>query len=354
MPSKLLAVIEDPFSTNAVYVAEAAGTVKRVVLGTGEVSHVLRPSTALATPFTCLAVSVEGEGKGMLFAGAWDKTVYAWVLDPTPSSAVSSRKFVGHSDFIKCLSILPGNMLASGSSDKTIIIWDISSGSKLHTLTGHLRAVSALATDPLTIEEPYLLFSGDSTQEIRAWSISRAKAEEIEVKTLSKADSAEIDPLLVHETSIHSLTFTSSGDLVTTSADKSAKLLSRHQNFGIDSTFLHADFVGSAASAEVLGLVVTGCRDEDVRVWDVSSGKCVAVLRGHWEDVTGLALLRDGKTVVSVSIDGTVRTWGLGKGDLEKAVAEYTEDVPEEKTKGVELTEDEERELAELMGDDDD
>jgi WD40 repeat protein len=347
-------VLQDPFSSDAVYVAEAAGTVKRVVLSTGEVSHVLRASTTLGTPFTCLAVAVLGDEKGMVFAGAWDKTVYAWSLAPTPTELVSGRKFTGHSDFIKCLSVLPGNLLASGASDKTVIIWDIITGSKLHTLTGHLRAVSALATDPLSIEEPYILFSGDSTREIRAWSISKAKSEEIDAKTLQKTENGIIDPLLVHETSILSLTFTSSGDLVTSSADKFAKVLSRHQNFDVDSTFPHGDFIGAAASAEVLGLVVTGCRDEDVRIWDIASGKCVAILRGHWEEVTGVAVLRDGRRVVSVGIDGTVRTWGLSQGELDKTVAEYTEDVKEEKPKdGVELTEDEERELAELMGDDD-
>jgi len=61
-----------------------------------------------------------------------------------------------------------------------------------------------------------------------------------------------------------------------------------------------------------------------------------------------------------VSIDGTIRTWGLGKPDLEKARKEK-----EEKLKGLEkeekvkpkkslLTEEEEAELAELMDSDED
>ena len=64
--------------------------------------------------------------------------------------------------------------------------------------------------------------------------------------------------------------------------------------------------------------------------------------------------------MVSVSIDGTIRTWGLGKADLEKARKEREEElkgvVEEEKVKSKKslLTAEEEAELAELMDSDED
>ena len=66
-----------------------------------------------------------------------------------------------------------------------------------------------------------------------------------------------------------------------------------------------------------------------------------------------------GQTVVSVSIDGTIRQWSLAPQDLQRAVeeAEGTIEASEEtrilEEKGPSLlTEDEENELAELMDDD--
>lgn len=66
--------------------------------------------------------------------------------------------------------------------------------------------------------------------------------------------------------------------------------------------------------------------------------------------MTGLALLDS--TVVSVGIDGTIRQWSLRPDDLQKAV-DLAKKAPieEDKNDDTMLTEEEERELAELMGD---
>lgn len=70
-----------------------------------------------------------------------------------------------------------------------------------------------------------------------------------------------------------------------------------------------------------------------------------------------MCLLEDTNTLVSVSIDATIRTWSMKPADLEQAVVEArrpkTEEEGGEESKGnIELTEDEERELAELMAGD--
>ena len=102
--------------------------------------------------------------------------------------------------------------------------------------------------------------------------------------------------------------------------------------------------------------MVTGCRDEGVRVWDAASGELACVYDGHFEDVTGLVVV--GGYVVSVSIDGTVRRWSLKREDVKKAREEsekdgQAEEEEEPAPKTSMLTEEEERELAELMDDSD-
>lgn len=70
--------------------------------------------------------------------------------------------------------------------------------------------------------------------------------------------------------------------------------------------------------------------------------------------MTGLLLV--GTTVVSVSIDATIRQWSLKPDDLQRAKEESQKKKPEgEEAPQQEsmLTEEEERELAELMADDD-
>lgn len=85
------------------------------------------------------------------------------------------------------------------------------------------------------------------------------------------------------------------------------------------------------------------------------AGELHHTFSGHYEEVTGLVLV--GQMVVSVSIDATLRQWSLKPEDLQKAKVaqeEAEEGVVKEKQapgKTPLVTEDEERELAELMDD---
>lgn len=223
-------------------------------------------------------------------------------------------------------------------------------GNKLHVLKGHTRGILALTLDFADYRvdrESATVFSAGSDREIRRWNIGFATASE-----------AESSPIIAHETSIDAIHFDSDGDLWTASADKSAKCLSRGRNWEEDSAFEHPDFVRDVAVDEDGGWVITACRDEEVRVWEKSSGKLHHTFSGHFEEVTGLILL-PGQKLVSVGIDATIRQWSLKAYELAKAVKE-AEDEQLGKTKERELenkerlmTAEEEAELAELMEDSD-
>ena len=307
-------------------------------------------------PLTSLAFSPNGQ---RMFSGCWDKNIYS-----TDFETGQSQTFSGHGDFVKCLlttTISGRPILLSGSADASIIVWDLNTGVQLHKLKGHVKAVLDLAIDPLSLPADYptrqqaddfVLFSASSDREIRRWHISLARAGELQ-------ESVEA-PLRPHETSVWALRFDSDGDLWTASADKTAKHLVRSRGWEADAVLQHSDFVGDVLPFEDLGLVVTACRDEEVRVWDVVSGNCVCVYEGHFEEVTGLA--RVGRSsVVSVSIDSTVRRWSLERGDMIKFVEERERAARGEDDDGglgerraqPDLTAEEEDELAELMDDSD-
>jgi WD40 repeat protein len=283
-----------------------------------------------------------------LFAGCWDKSIWSWTL----STRKTAKRFQGHSDFVKAViafTLSGKEVLVSASQDASIIVWDVAAGSKLHTLKGHTRGILALALDPADYEpgkETVTVFSAGSDREIRRWSIG-----------LTSASETQPSPIIAHETSIDALHFDSDGDLWTASADKTAKCLSRGREWEEDSKFEHPDFVRDVAVDEDGGWLVSVCRDEEVRVWDKSSGKLHHTFSGHFEEVTGLLLL--GQRVVSVSIDATVRQWSLKPQELAKAVQEAKDerlgkekDMEPEKKEGM-MTAEEEAELAELLGDSD-
>ena len=89
-----------------------------------------------------------------------------WLYDTVTYQAVAL--FTGHTDSIYSVTFSPdGNTLASGSTDDTVRLWDVKTGTNTHTLTGHTSLVNSVAFSP----DGNTLASG-SWEEIRLWDVS--------------------------------------------------------------------------------------------------------------------------------------------------------------------------------------
>ena len=66
------------------------------------------------------------------------------------------------------------------------------------------------------------------------------------------------------------------------------------------------------------GRIVTANGDTKARIWDVASGRLLAILEGHTGEVVDAEFSPDGRRVVTASWDGTARIWDvealIGKG----------------------------------------
>ncbi|ORY64417.1 WD40-repeat-containing domain protein, partial [Pseudomassariella vexata] len=357
LKTKPLAAILDPNSTSSLLVAESSGSVRRVNIETGEAKTVYRGPSA---PVTCVAVG--GPGMQTIFAGSWDKDIWTWDV----SSKAPGRKFSGHSDFVKAIvyTKLGGkDILISGGADKKIMVWDIATGSRLHVLqdqTVSMMAVQHLVVDPVQPgADEIILVSASSDPHIRRWRIRLDSVEQV-TETSPEEPGVARHAILEHETTVYRLMFDVEGDeldLWTASGDGTAKCLSRVKAFAVDERIDHGDHVRAVALTDQWA--ITAGRDEDIKIWDRASGELYCTLEGHYDEVTDLVIMK-GSTgadnlLVSVSLDGTVRSWPLKKSDLDIIVQEQLE-----KAKGVEkeisgvdaqglVTAEEEAELAALM-----
>jgi WD40 repeat protein len=74
----------------------------------------------------------------------------------------------GHGAPVYRVSFSPdGKMLASGSSDKSIKVWDVTTGQCVATLTGHTGAVSGVCWSP----DGATLAGGSRDNSIKLWVI---------------------------------------------------------------------------------------------------------------------------------------------------------------------------------------
>ncbi|KAF8246634.1 WD40 repeat-like protein [Wilcoxina mikolae CBS 423.85] len=353
--SKILALLPDPLNTDRVYIAESCGIIRRIGLENADIKTALY--RGFTTPCTCLALSADCR---TLFGGAWEKKILAWDVDTRQVTAT----FTGHADFVKSLLYIPtpngGGLLLSGSSDANIIIWNPNTGERLCTLRGHTRAVGTMALDPfLSDDSDAVVFAGGSERDIRRWRIPyKNPAQAVE----------DAESILEHDTSVHAIRFLGEdADCWSASADGTARRMDVRapakegkEGWRTDTILKHTDYVNDVVMAGNGKWVVTACRDEEVRLWDVSTGELYHTFTGHADEVTALAVVGErGEWLISVSIDCTIRRWSLKPADLKAAREEARklregEEVEKvkEKKKGI-LTAEEEAELAELMDDSD-
>ena len=90
----------------------------------------------------------------------------------------------------------------------------------------------------------------------------------------------------------------------------------------------HADEVTSVAFSQDCKRIVSGSRDQTIRVSDVETGiVVVGPLRGHTGGVTSVMFSQDSKGIVSGSLDETIRVWDAKTGRVVRKLKAHTKVV---------------------------
>lgn len=177
------------------------------------------------------------------------------------------KSFRGHSNGVMCLQFMD-NILATGSYDTKIKIWDISSGKEIATLAGHLQGVRCLQFDDTK------LISGSLDKTLKVWNWRTGEC---------------LSTYRGHDGGVIGLHF--AGDhLASGSVDKSVKIWN-FRDKSITTLRGHTDWVNSVKLDMDSRTIFSASDDLTVRLWDLDTKKCLRILRGHVGQVQQLVTL---------------------------------------------------------------
>nr|MDZ8041627.1 WD40 repeat domain-containing protein [Nostoc sp. CreGUA01] len=220
------------------------------------------------------------------------------------------NRLEGHTDTIYSVTFSSdGQKLASASGDKTIKLWDLTSGKLINTLTGHTNTVHRVTFSP----DGQKLASASADKTIKLWDVASGQL----INTLSG-----------HHDWVYSVKFSFDGHLLaSTSNDKTIKLWDVASNKLIKTLVGHNDWVNNVVFSPDGQKLASASADKTIKLWDISSGKPFKTLTGHSNWVKGLSLHPDGLFLASASRDKTVKLWNIATGQHIKTMTGHTDEV---------------------------
>lgn len=236
------------------------------------------------------SITLSPSGK-ILATGSEDATVKLWDTQSQKEFAT----LTGHTAGVYAVAFsADGKLLASGGDDNTVKLWDAATYQVLATLEGHDAGVYSLAVSP----NGKILASASDDKTVRLWDI---------------ASRHELATLTGHTAGVYSLAFSPDGKiLVSGSEDNSAKLWDVKTQRQIGTLLGHSAGVYSLAFSPKGNILATGSNDSSVKLWNTTTRQQLAALRGHSAGVTTLAFSHDGQSVATGSDDATARLWDIG------------------------------------------
>ncbi len=276
-----------------------------------------------------------------LAAGSYDRAIYLWELSQAPRGVKATLVFTltGHTGAIRAIAFSPlENLLASASDDRTIRLWDTTTGRVLYTFVGHDGEVTTLTFS----KDGRYLISGSRDRTVRVWDgaasnpnaaivlsgpqsviLSLAIGPEgrflaagsgdqsVHIWDLDYPRDVGLSTLIGHTDRVRGIAYSPDGKFLAAGDNTGATYLWSMASGGTIKKFpaLGGKMWGLAYSPD--GQYVATCSEDDkVRIWDVATGVVKAELAGHTEDVEKAAFSKDGRYLVTAADDGKVIVWG--------------------------------------------
>ncbi|MCP4113388.1 MAG: hypothetical protein GY749_48975 [Desulfobacteraceae bacterium] len=240
----------------------------------------------------------------------------------------------GHLNYVTTVTWSPDKLiLASGSIDRTIRIWDAEKCKEVRIIEGQPGTILSLAWSPdgkilaMSCENDLIRFL--DTEKWRlcqqtepkqknfydlAWSPDSKKlvsgSSDGTVSIWDAVSGKLVRVLDGHRSAVCSVVWSPDGQYIASgSADETVRVWKPEQSRPVNTLKGHRDIVLSVAWASEKNILASGSRDNTIRIWNPLSGRQRTILEGHTHEIQAVSFNRGGQILVSISFDNSIRLW---------------------------------------------
>jgi hypothetical protein len=202
----------------------------------------------------------------------------------------------GHQGGVNAVAInRTGNLVASGSDDQTIRIWDLTTGKESLRLNTYSGRVFTVAFSPNSI----FLAAGAENKTVLVW---RSLAERPQI-------------LSGHSDIVSHVAFSPDNTLLASASnDGTVGIWDLSTGKSVAALKGHTQAVRSVAFSPNGNFLATGSWDETVKIWDRATWTAVSTIKGHTALIDSVSISADSRRVASASRDKTAKVWDVSSG----------------------------------------
>ena len=210
----------------------------------------------------CMALSEDGS---VLATGSEDKSARLWCTKTDRVECIGI--LTGHEDYINAI-LIEDSFVVTGSADKTVRKWDITTCDCMLILNGHKSLINRI------ICTGDFVFSSSYDRTVRCWDLESGEC----IRVFSG-----------HKRGVYPLVF-----------------IPADEEEVSPETF---DWDGNK------DILISGSADFTARSWSFETGKCLQTFKGHTSAITCMSTDPTGRTLYTGSADANIRSWDVLTGE---------------------------------------
>ena len=134
-----------------------------------------------------------------------------------------------------------------------------------------------------------------------------------------------VQTLSGHRNNVNLVSWSPDGKyIVSGSKDNTIKIWDASTGTHVRTLEGHTSWVYSVAWSPDSKYIASSSWDKTIKVWNISSGTCMQILTGHTSCVNSVSWSPDGKHIASGSDDGTIKVWNAQSGTCMQTLTGHT------------------------------